>query len=148
MVSIFFLSYYGTYGSSISTSDMCFGYKDTIMGGNNSAITTFSTLDVDSSNNIAVGGSSNDTSIVNSASQTAFVVLINAEGGFTWTTLFDSIYIDVKAIAFKRDDYSAIAIALTKTNDSTANQIFSVMASNNGSILYSLDLGSPAVVNP
>ena len=82
MILVFSLS---CYNGGSSTSNLCFGYKDTLMGGNNGAITTFSTLDVDSSGNLVIGGSSNDSSVVNTTSQTAFVVLINGAGGFKWT---------------------------------------------------------------
>ena len=82
----FFIS---CYNGATFTTNLCFGYKDTLMGGNTGAITTFSTLDVDSAGNVVVGGGSNDSSLVSSTSQTAFVVLINAAGNFKWTVQFD-----------------------------------------------------------
>lgn len=75
------------------------------MVGGTTGDTSFTTLDVDGSLNIAVGGSSSDPDVVGVSTDLPrpILIYIYADGRHRWAKTFDSKFNSVIAISFKND---------------------------------------------
>jgi hypothetical protein len=83
------------------------------IAGGTSGVTTFSTLDVDSSGNVYIGGKSSDASFLGTSSVNdtdPFVIYIDSSGIVVWTAALPSIYNDVVAISYS-SYFDNIAVA-------------------------------------
>eukprot|EP00347_Sterkiella_histriomuscorum_P019592 403341040 len=117
----------------------CFELKPVISGGS-VGNTQYSTLHKDSSSNIAIGGSSSDTSLVSATSTpNAFVLFVMSAGVAKWVRTFDTIYNDVTSIAVQYGDEKIIAAL-----DSSVGkpQALVILYSTDGSLYKSLKLAA------
>jgi hypothetical protein len=105
----------------------------TVLGGSSGG-TTFYTLDVDSNENIAIGGTSSDSSVVSATgTPNAFALHTSSVGGsFTWSVQFDSSYDQVNAIAFNDDSSRVVAVL-----DASSTLMCAILSAVDGSLVNS-----------
>ena len=82
-----------------------------VLSGGSTGHTSYTTIDVDKDSNIAIGGSSSDSSLVSSFNTpNAFMILVMSGGAVKWTISFNDLYDDITAIQFEATSVYLIAV--------------------------------------